>query len=1000
MKPKETINGIKIINTLNSEIKRKSNNKYAQGSSKNIFKRDKARIKRTSNHVSKSSSKNDMILSKKQFMTKEQRKILKTFLKENAKKNRKAVAKNLIGFFMESGKNKDKFQFNSKIKIENNKKLRSTKEMPSTPRINFRPRENKSDNIKKVPKKNQKIISAVDIKPSGFNKEQKSKFNSNAKDMSNKKLRHKSSDKDVQIKMINNIEEEEEDYNSIVQFNKNMNFTNLFKLHQNINEINEQNMTTRFSTPKRASDNHLKQNFELEKEKNMIFQQKSFRDFVENNSQKNYDECLRFINNSIILSHLSDPLKTLIIQSLKIVSFAKGHNVQKINEKFTTMYFVKEGLLQYVDEEGSCIKALTTGECFGEKEILIDIKTDYNIIAISDCTCYAINVKSFKKMFGHKYSKFIFYNFIKAAFDRSKLFQSINIFYAKKIYKFFNLVNLNKDNVAFPIGHKKSSKMIIIISGTLVNSKTGKKEGGPLDILFEEELISLNDDKIKYALNPSSDTLFFEGDTKEILFYLKCNSFNDVFNQNLIFKNLSQITLFKAFSSLKLYKLIDLIHIEKYKNGEKIIQEKTKGDKFYIVKTGQVEVFQKNMYLRALNPMEYFGERALLTHEVRSASVIAKGDVELYCLDKDSFNSNLSDLMLNYLNISLYLHDETVSLEDLLFIKEIGKGNYGSVSLVMNKKTKFPYAIKAICKKLIFQEDLAENITLEKNIVLKIDHPFIVKLVKTLKDENNIYFLLEYVKGKELFEVMRDIGYLNKEQTNFYIASLMTAINYLHERKIIYRDIKPENIMVLKNGYLKLIDFGTAKEIEDRTKTIIGTPHYMAPEVILGKEYSFPVDFWSISICMYEFICGEVPFGEREEDPMEIYFAIINNELEFNEKYIKIDKEFKHIMKKMLDKNPSYRLCNFYSIKNQAWFKDFNWDELSNLNLKAPYIPVIPELEFDFDEQCKPKFDVDKNKFREYVDFIKESNKKFDNINENNITEEKLNTYKEWYDKF
>ena len=203
MKPKETINGIKIINTLNSEIKRKSNNKYEQGTSKNIFKRDKARIKRTSNHVSKSSSKNDMILSKKQFMTKEQRKILKTFLKENAKKNRKAVAKNLIGFFMESGKNKDKFQFNSKIKIENNKKLQSTKEMPSTPRINFRPRENKSDNIKKVPKKNQKIISAVDIKPSGFNKEQKSKFNSNAKDMSNKKLRYKSSDKDVQIKMIN-----------------------------------------------------------------------------------------------------------------------------------------------------------------------------------------------------------------------------------------------------------------------------------------------------------------------------------------------------------------------------------------------------------------------------------------------------------------------------------------------------------------------------------------------------------------------------------------------------------------------------------------------------------------------------------------------------------------------------------------------------------------------------------------------------------------------------
>jgi cGMP-dependent protein kinase len=355
--------------------------------------------------------------------------------------------------------------------------------------------------------------------------------------------------------------------------------------------------------------------------------------------------------------------------------------------------------------------------------------------------------------------------------------------------------------------------------------------------------------------------------------------------------------------------------------------------------------------------------------------------------------------MLNYLNISLYLHDETVTLQDLLFIKEIGKGNYGSVSLVMNKKTKFPYAIKAICKNLIIKDDLAENILLEKNIILKIDHPFIVKLVKSLKDENNVYFLLEYVKGKELFEVIRDIGYLSKEQTNFYIAQIMTAINYLHERKIIYRDIKPENIMVLKNGYLKLIDFGTAKEIEDRTKTIIGTPHYMAPEVILGREYSFPVDFWSISICMYEFICGEVPFGEREDDPMEIYFAIINNELDFNEKYIKIDKEFKHIMKKMLDKNPSYRLCNFHSIKNQAWFKDFNWDELSNLNLKAPYIPIIPETNFDFDEQCKPKFDLENNKFREYVDYLEENNKQFEKL-EDNITKEQLDEYMKWYNKF
>ena len=899
-KEKETINGIKIINTLNSDINRKSVLPELT-SFNNIFQRDKIRINRTSFQSLVSKKNINKIKSKKNLITKEQRTILKSFLKENAKKNRKAVAKNLIGFFLESSKNSQKFQFKNKL-AENNLKIMDSK-VSHTPKPKFhisKKKESKDSNG--INKQQIKKKSTLDIRPSMFSKAFKNKLNKTEE-------KKKNSNKELNIKMINNLDkiDETDDYMNLVEFNKNMNFTNLFKFQQSFNEnneINDINTVTRFSTPKRLGENPLKLDFDMDEKKNMVFKIRSFRDYFEDNVQKNFDECRRYVNDTSLISHLSEADKTMIIQSLKIRKYRKDQCIQKSGEKFKTLYFVKEGLLQCVNEEGACLKTLTIGQNIGEKEIFIDICSNYNIITISDCILYTINVKSLKKMFGHKFRKFAFYNFIQAAFECSQLFQSMNIFYTKRIFKYFNIVNLNKDNVAFPIGHKKSSKLIIIISGNLVNSKTGKKIGGPLDILFEEELISLSEEKIKYAIYPSSDSLFLEGDTLEILSYLKCLKFGEVFNKNLIFQNLSQINLFKAFSSPKLHKLIDLIYIEKYNNGEKIITEGIEGDKFYIVKTGQVEVFQKNIYLRTLNSMEYFGERALLKNEVRSASVIAKGEVELYCLDKDNFKSNLSNMMLNYLNISLYLHDETVSLNDLLFIKEVGKGNYGSVSLVMNKKTKFPYAIKAICKNMIIQDDLAENILLEKNIILKIDHPFIVKLVKSLKDENNIYFLLEYVKGKELFEVIRDIGYLTKEQTNFYIASIMIAINYLHERKIIYRDIKPENIMVVKNGYLKLIDFGTAKEIEDRTKTIIGTPHYMAPEVILGREYSFPVDFWSISICMYEFICGEVPFGEREDDPMSIYFAIINNELDFNEKYIKIDKEFKHIMKKMLDKNP------------------------------------------------------------------------------------------------
>ena len=993
MGTKESMKKLPILNSLEDiELNKDNRNNYDHNNSSqnnDLFKRAKIRKNAHTVKFLPDNKKNDhKMKTKKPIMTEEQRNLLKTFLKENVKENKKAIAKNLASIFLESNQNNKK-KLNSQqnnININGQNKEFNNIDPALKRRISIKTNEKKKKFNSKNSFKKMKISrhgTSLIIRPNKFIKEYKKEYEDEAKN-GNKNIGKKKSGILIPTPAIS--------YNNI---NK-INFTALLKSQSDLPNENSKN---NFSTYRDESIlSNLEKKTELDEKKGIVFQRKSFREFLETDNKKDYKECLKLINSTSILSHLDDPDKSLLIQSLKIKNLKKDHCILKANEKSSIIYFIKEGLIQFVDDEGKCIKTLAYGENFGEKEILMDIKKNYNIITITDCLCYSISIRSLKKIFGNQFRNFIFYNFMKSAFDCSKLFQNMSIFYIGKIFKFFNIINLDKDNVAFPIGHKKSSKFVIIIDGNLINSKSGEIIGRPLDILFEEELLSLNEDKITYALNPSNDVLFFEGDTKEILKYLKCNSFDEVLNKNIIFENLSKIILFKSFSQLKLYKLIDLIHIEKYKDGEEIIKEGQIGEKFYIVKTGQVEVFRKNIYLRTLNSMEYFGERALLTNEVRSATVIAKNNVELYSLDKESFNKNLSDMMVNYLNISLYLHDETVSLNDLLYIKSIGKGNYGFVSLVMNEKTKFPYAIKAINKNHINAEKLHENIQLEKNILLKIDHPFIVKLVKCLKDEKNIYFLMEYLKGKELFDVIRDIGLLNKEQTNFFIASMMIAVNYLHERKIIHRDIKPENIIVEKNGYIKLIDFGTAKEIEDRTKTIIGTPHYMAPEIIMGGGYSFQVDYWSISICMYEFICGGVPFGEKEEDPMDVYFAIINNHLSFPHKYISVSKEFKNIMKKMLDKNPTYRLTNFYSIKNHAWFKDFKWDELINLNLKAPYLPIIPYSSFDFDEQCKPKFDNEKQHFQKYVDYIQK--KSFDYEIEEKIPKEKLIEYKRWFDKF
>ena len=958
MGAKHSLYDTNVLNSLNPDInltqERVQNisnkiNININNSIDNLYKRDTTRSKHL-NQIKTDPSTKQRKTKKKQEITKQQRNLLKKLIKDNLVENKKKIAKNLVGLFIGNKKN-DKFTISKK---------KNEKEVIDLPKSKYIKKE-----IKKDKPKVRRYGSLVNIRTKF------SKFKKNKKIEGNKTTKHHlinetKTDDIIDNKNIENLNINDDTYENDDNENVNdfgiLNFTSLAKM--TIPAINDS-----FSFNQKNSND----------DKGLVLQRKSFRDYIENNTKRDYEECHKFINSTYVLSHLEESDKSLIIQSLKLINIKKDIYILKSDSKINKMLFIKEGLIRCINEEGNCVRTLTVGDNFGEKEILMHKNVNLNkisIITVTDCIFYSISIKSFKKMFGNKFRNFLFFNFIKASFECSKFFEKLNHFYIKKIFKFFSVVYLEKDYVAFPIGHIKSSKFVIIVSGNLINSKNGQIIVRPLDILYEEELMNLSKEKIKYALDPSPDSevLFLEGDSKDILNYLSCINFEEVLKKNIIMENLSKIVLFKSFSQLKLYKLLELINIEEYKKDEAIIKEGTIGEKFYIIKSGQVEVYRKNEYIRTLGPMKHFGERSLLLNELRTVTIIAKENVELYSLDKESFKSNLSKTMLSFLNITFNLHDESITLEDLIYIKELGIGNFGKVSLVMNKRTQFPYAIKAISKDRINQENMRNHIELEKIILSKVDHPFIVKSVKYLEDNKNIYFLMEYIKGKELFEIIREIGLLNKEQTNFYIASMLIAINYLHTRKIIYRDIKPENIIVEKNGYIKLVDFGTAKEIEDRTKTVIGTPHYMAPEAIMGNGYSFQVDFWSISICMFEFMCGIVPFADKSSDPMEIYFSIINDDLKFPDKIIK-DNEFKHIMRKLLDKNPSYRLTNFYSIKGQTWFKDFNWDELTNLNLKAPYFPNLPYSSNDFDEEYKPLFDTEKTKFKSYIEYTEKNEK-------------------------
>ena len=712
-----------------------------------------------------------------------------------------------------------------------------------------------------------------------------------------------------------------------------------------------------------------------------VMERKNFRKIVDHITKMNYEENKNFIESIPILANIHYTQKTILCSFLYKENFQKGHFIVRKGDHANCLYIVKEGEVD-CSLNGKVVRTLRKGDNFGERSILIDSMRSLDCIAKTNCVCYSVSTSTLKSMLGDNFRNLLYLNFIKSAFNKSKIFSRFNVQLLDKVFHLFKPINLKSNDIAYKENYLKSSKIVIVIDGHLINSITKEIVANRGTILFQYELFQNLNDKTDFDIIPQPDCLLIEANTNDFLNELGGN-FKELMAQTEIMKSLNKISIFRNLSSQKLDYIVSVITEEKFNDDEDIFRQGEEGDKFYIIKSGKVNILINDKYIRTLNEKEYFGERALFFNEKRSATIRAVGEVILFSISKEDFEKNIKGNMKEHLMNRLYLQDNLVELKDLLFKMKLGSGNYGDVCLVRNKKNKFPYAIKSISRNQINTDQLHLNLELERSILLKIDHPFIVKLVKSLKDEKNIYFLMEYIKGKELFDVIRDIGLLTKSQTQFYSASLMLAIDYLHERKFIFRDIKPENVIVIQNGYIKLIDFGTAKEIVDRTNTIIGTPHYMAPEVILGEGYSFQVDIWSIAICMYEFMCGGVPFGENADEPMDVYLAIINEKLVFPN-FCK-DSDFKLLIQQMLTKNPIKRMSKVSQVKTHIWFNGFNWEDLMSLNMKAPYKPIL-------------KKDVEEKDNYLYLDYIKSLPEV--KINKTKIDSDTQKKYDTWWNKF
>lgn len=284
--------------------------------------------------------------------------------------------------------------------------------------------------------------------------------------------------------------------------------------------------------------------------------------------------------------------------------------------------------------------------------------------------------------------------------------------------------------------------------------------------------------------------------------------------------------------------------------------------------------------------------------------------------------------------------EEKVSVADFELLNLVGKGSFGKVIQVRKINTGEIFAMKVLSKRHIVEHNEVAHTKSEKNILMKLQHPFLVGLNYSFQTDDKLYFILDYVNGGELFYHLQREKRFSEDRVRFYGAEIVLALEYLHAAGVVYRDLKPENLLLTDEGHICMTDFGLCKEglfsPEDRTETFCGTPEYLAPEVLVGHGYGKAVDWWSFGSLLYEMLTGLPPF--YSQDVQEMYRKIMTDKLTFPDF---VHPDARSLLEQLLERDAEKRLTEPNLIKRHPFFKAINWELLYQKKIPPPYMPEV-----------------------------------------------------------
>lgn len=460
---------------------------------------------------------------------------------------------------------------------------------------------------------------------------------------------------------------------------------------------------------------------------------------------------------------------------------------------------------------------------------------------------------------------------------------------------------------------------------------------------------------------------------------------------------LKAVPMLRPLSNYERKKVAEALDDLFFNTGQNIVTQENENSRqenienaMYIISSGEAKVTRQKdgeeYLVRTLGKGDVFGERSLLKNEPRSATVTCLTDVEVLRLDSHAFFLLLEPLV-EILQKQVEAYDESdaagpqaegaavatplqseatkavapvqrrpnnalrgreIHMRNLKIVAKLGRGSFGRVHLVKDVSSGHTYALKTVNKSILTKAKHRAHIISEKNMLVRVTSAWIIALYATFKDANRLYFLLEPCLGGELYTLLKLQSGFDNPTARFYVAAVIMGFTYMHEQEVVYRDLKPENVMLDSQGFPKIVDLGFATELDadGRTYTLCGTPAYLSPEILKGQGYGKGVDWWCLGVFIFELLAGHPPFRSLKHrgNMMKLYERIKKGEYECPKH---MSDTAKDMIKNLLRQKPHERLGmkhgGIQNFKKHEWYAGFDWKKMEHRKLRVPIVPYIEE---------------------------------------------------------